>query len=139
MAFYSRSQNDDYHMAVLVSPKNPNPDDINTWRLHVMNRPNPGCQTHQEWKYEPLQVIGRTGRLLSLVLLDKTEKSGEEVSEMLRNVKVLQDDTSWNCKSWTFSAIEASVLPVPPLFVQTDPRYLVSARPGNCQSTAHIA
>jgi hypothetical protein len=139
MAFYSRSQNDNYHMAVLVSPKNPNPDDTNTWRLHVMNRPNPNRLTQQEWKYEPLQVIGRTGRLLSLALLDKTEKSGEEVSEMLRNVEVVQDDMSWNCKSWTFSAIKAIRLLVPPLSVLTDPQYLVSARPGNYQSTAHAA
>lgn len=126
-------------MAVLVSPKNPNPDDTNTWRLHVMNRPNPNRLTQQEWKYEPLQVIGRTGRLLSLALLDKTEKSGEEVSEMLRNVEVVQDDMSWNCKSWTFSAIKAIRLLVPPLSVLTDPQYLVSARPGNYQSTAHAA
>ena len=77
-----------------------------------MNRPNPSRLTQQEWRYEPLQVIGRTGRLLSLALLDKTEKGGEEVSEMLRNVEVVQDDISWNCKSWTFSAIEASVLPL---------------------------
>ena len=74
-----------------------------------MNRPNPGRPTQQEWKYESLQVIGRTGRLLSLALLDKTEKSGEEVSEMLRAVEVVQDDMSWNCKSWTFSAIEVSI------------------------------
>ena len=76
-----------------------------------MNRPNPSRLTQQEWKYEPLQVVCRTGvpgRLLSLALLDKTEKSSEEVSEMLRAVEVVQDDMNWNCKSWVFSAIEAS-------------------------------
>jgi len=40
----------------------------------------------------------------TLDLLDKTEKSGEEASEVLRAVEVVQDDMSWN---WTFSAIEA--------------------------------
>lgn len=112
MAFYSRSKFDGYHMAVLVSPKNPNPNDTNTWRLHVMNKPNPSRLTQQEWKYEPLEVIGRTGRLLALGLLGKTDKSGKEVSEMLGAVEVVQDDMGWNCKSWTFSAIEASRSPV---------------------------
>ena len=95
-------------MAILVSPKNPNPKDISTWRLHVMNKPKFSRPTQQEWKYEPLEVIGRTGRLLALALLDKTETSGEEVSETLRAVEVVQDDMSWNCKTRTFSAIEAS-------------------------------
>jgi hypothetical protein len=99
MAFYSRSKPDDYHMAVLVSPKNPAPNDTNTWRLHVMNKPNPSRLTQQEWKYEPLEVIGRTGRLLALGLLGKTDKSGKEVSEMLGAVEVVQDDIGWNCKS----------------------------------------
>ena len=88
--------------------KNPNPKDISTWRLHVMNKPKSSRPTQQEWKYEPLEVIGRTGRLLALALLDKTETSGEEVSETLRAVEVVQDDMSWNCRTWTFSAIEAS-------------------------------
>jgi len=97
MAFYSRSKPDDYHMAVLVSPKNPAPNDTNTWRLHVMNKPNPSRLTQQEWKYEPLEVIGRTGRLLALGLLGKTDKSGKEVSEMLGAVEVVQDDIGWLC------------------------------------------
>lgn len=73
-----------------------------------MNKPNPSRLTQHEWQYEPLEVLGRTGRLLALGLLDKTEKSGKEISEMLRAVEVVQDDMEWNCKSWTFSAIEAS-------------------------------
>ena len=77
-----------------------------------MNKPNPSSLTQQEWKYEPSEVMGRTGRLLALGLLDKTEKSGKELSEVLRAVEVVQDDIGWNCKSWTFSAIEASSLPV---------------------------
>ena len=108
MAFYSRPKNDDYHMAVLLSPKNPNPHDTSTWRLHVTTNPTSRL-TQQEWKYDPLQVICRTERLVSLVLLDKTKKSGEEVCEMLRVIEVVQNDMSWNCKSWVFSAIKASV------------------------------
>lgn len=73
-----------------------------------MNKPKSSRPTQQEWKYEPLEVIGRTGRLLALALLDKTETSGEDVSETLRAVEVVQDDMSWNCRTWTFSAIEAS-------------------------------
>ena len=80
-----------------------------------MNKPNPSRPTSQEWKYEPLQVIGRTGRLLALGLLGKTEKSGRAISEMLRAVELVQDDTSWNCKSWAFSAIEASTKKRAPL------------------------
>jgi len=68
-----------------------------------MNKPNPSRLTQQEWKYEPLEVMGRTGRLLALGLLDK---SGKEVSEMLRTVEVVQDDMGWDCKSWTFGAID---------------------------------
>ena len=73
-----------------------------------MNKPKSSRPTQQERKYEPLEVIGRTGRLLALALLNKTETSGEDVSETLKAIEVVQDDMSWNCRTWTFSAIEAS-------------------------------
>lgn len=104
---------------VLVSPKNPKPDDNNTWRLHVMNRPNPNRpSTQQEWVYDPLQIIGRTSRLLALVLLGKTEVSGEELSEMLDAVEMTQDDRNWDCTTWTLGAVrymlnQGAIPPIP--------------------------
>jgi hypothetical protein len=109
IAFFSRSGHEDYHTAILVSPRNPEADGNRTWQLHVMNRINPTRRTQEEWEYEPLLVAGRPSRLLALVLLSKTELSGRELSEMLRAVEVIQDDTNWNCRTWTLSAAQASL------------------------------
>ena len=108
LAFYARSGHDNYHVAILICPKNSKGI---IWRLHVMNRPNPSLVTQQEWVYEYRTFIGRTSHLLALGLLGKTEKSGEEMSEVLRGVEIVQDDITWTCKSWALSAIEASPSP----------------------------
>lgn len=110
MAFYPRDKQDQYHMAILVSPKNPKHDDANTWRLHVMNTPNLSRPTQQKWRYDSSQVVARTARLSALCLLDKTQMSGEEISALLRTVELVQDDMRWNCKSWALSAVQASQL-----------------------------
>jgi hypothetical protein len=45
-----------------------------------MNKPNPAYVIMQEWQYQlAMMVSGRTNRLIALVLLGKTEKSGEEI------------------------------------------------------------
>ena len=108
LAFYSRSKHDDYHMALLVSPKIPNPKDKDTSRLHAMNRANPSRQILHHWHYEAAICYGRTERISALCLLNKTQKNGEEISEVLRFIELVQDDPNWNCKSWAFSAIGAS-------------------------------
>ncbi|KAH7913240.1 hypothetical protein BJ138DRAFT_1146455 [Hygrophoropsis aurantiaca] len=106
MAFYSRSGGSDYHLALLLSPKNPKPNDRDTRRFHAMNRPDPNRISQQEWVYESIQVFGRTSRLLALALLGKTEMDDNELSDLLASVKLVQDDANWNCRSWVFSAIE---------------------------------
>lgn len=108
MAFYARRGHDNYHTAILVSPKKAKPDDTSTWELHVRNRPNPTRPTGEEWVYDPVQIARRTGRLGALVLLGKTKMSGKTLSKRLRVVELTQDDINWNCTSWTTSAIRAS-------------------------------
>jgi hypothetical protein len=109
MGFYARSGHDNYHTVILVSPKNSKPDDNTTWQLDVRNRPDPSRSTQEKWVYSPLLVEGRSSRLLALVLLGKTKAKGQELSEALGAVEVVQDDKNWNCVTWTLSAIQASL------------------------------
>ena len=112
LALYARTgpQSHIHHISLLVSPKKPDPNGNNTWRFHVMNIPNPAYVTMQEWQYQALLVLGRTTRLIALVLLGKTVKSGEEIGQILTAVDIVQDNPSWTCKEWVFSAIEVSQL-----------------------------
>ncbi|KIN98250.1 hypothetical protein M404DRAFT_853188 [Pisolithus tinctorius Marx 270] len=115
MSLYARtgSQEHIHHFALLVSPKNPTGNNLSTWRLHAMNRPNPAYATQQEWQYKPAIVPGRTTRLLALVLLGKTQRSGEDISNILTAVELVQDDPSWTCKEWVFGAIEVRSVQIP--------------------------
>lgn len=115
--FYSRSGHDNFHTTILVSPKKPKSHDNTTWRLHVINQPNPSRPTQVEWVYEPRLVQGRTLRLRALILLGKTETKGQELSETLGAVEVVQDDENLDCTSWTLSAVQASL----PLIVMRKP------------------
>lgn len=54
MGYYARSGHDDYHTAILISPKNPKYDLPGTWRLHVVDLPNPNGSTY--WEYRALLV-----------------------------------------------------------------------------------
>ena len=110
MALYARSgpQGHIHHVALLVSPKNPDANSQNTWWLHAKNKPNPAYAVQQEWQYEALKVSGRTSRLIALVLLGKTERTGEDIGNVLTEVELVQNDSSWTCKEWVFSAIEVS-------------------------------
>lgn len=123
IAFYARVGHDNFHTAILVSPKNPKPHGSCTWRLHVINRPNLDMGTQQEWVYTPLQVQNRTTHLLALVLLGKTKTKGQELSEMLRAVEAIQDNENWTCRTWTLSAVQASL----PLIVMWRKLLLTSA------------
>lgn len=74
-----------------------------------MNRPNTSfTTTQQEWCYDATSTYGCTNRMIALVLLGKTEMSGEQLDEILSQVGMVQDDPTWSCKEWAFSAIEVS-------------------------------
>ena len=73
-----------------------------------MNRPNTNFTTQQEWQYDATTTYTRTTRMTALVLLGKTESSGEQLNEILSRVEMVQDDPSWSCKEWACSAIEVS-------------------------------
>lgn len=110
LALYTRTgqRSDIPHVALLLCPKKTNQADTNTWRFHAMNRPNTDFTTQQEWQYDGTTTHGRTNRMMALVLLGKTENDGEHLNEILSQVEMVQDDPSWSCKEWVFSAIEVS-------------------------------
>ena len=108
IAFFARPGHDNFHTAILVTPKNPKPNENTSWQLHVINRPDTSRANQEEWVYNPQQTDGRTSRLMALILLGKTEANGQELSEMLGAVEVVQDVSNWNCTSWTLSTVQAS-------------------------------
>jgi hypothetical protein len=74
----------------------------------TLNRPNTDFATQQEWRYEVTTTYGRTNRMVALVLLGKTEISGEQLDVILSQVGIVQDDPTWSCKTWALCAIEVS-------------------------------
>ncbi len=61
MAFYARRGHDNYHTAILVSPKKAKPDDTSTWELHVRNRPNPSRPTGEGSYCKTDRALARFG------------------------------------------------------------------------------
>lgn len=113
MAFYHRPTHNNFHVALLVTPRDIDSESEDSLCLHVMNTPSrltddPDEEAVVRWNYRPQSVCSRTGRLGALVFLGKTVMSADDLKDMLVSVPIVQGDSSWTCKSWTFSAIQAS-------------------------------
>ncbi|KAH9949238.1 hypothetical protein B0H21DRAFT_729144 [Amylocystis lapponica] len=108
MGLYKRTgpRGKDYYTTLLLSPESPD-DSMAIWRYHITAKPNPTTPvTQQDWTYETMQVFGRDSRLLSLVLLDKTERRGEDFARALATAPIVLSDPSWNWRGWVFGAVQ---------------------------------
>ncbi|KAJ6516739.1 hypothetical protein C8R47DRAFT_1088176 [Mycena vitilis] len=108
LAFYSRSAKADdvpFHTALLLAPKTPADDVVDTTRFHVVNPIEDGRVV---WKFEGKATSARTTKLVAVMLLGKVGR-GKDVERVLRDVRVVQNDPHWRCCQWAWEAIDALV------------------------------
>ena len=107
VTLYLRSEPGTYHWGITRSPKNEDPTDPSEMtRYHARNLPGPDGVY---WEYERRDIRSRaTHNTLVRILISKIDlKKVEKMEEMLANIELLQDDPSWNCKSWVETAVHA--------------------------------
>ncbi|RDB23487.1 hypothetical protein Hypma_008956 [Hypsizygus marmoreus] len=108
LAYYYRgAAGKGYHVALLLTPKNPSQEVSNCYQYHATNPPAPGGQV---WKFQPLRVPPRTDKLLAALLLGKTEHDNKTIENLLlEQVPVVQGDPVWRCRHWCWNAIQTLI------------------------------
>ncbi|KAI9777781.1 MAG: hypothetical protein M1839_008576 [Geoglossum umbratile] len=104
VALYARDDPDTYHWAFLVSPKG---DDSVATRYHVINKPLAyGGEVKSNWVFERRELDNvRTFMLLVRVLVAKIQNRSV-LESLLQSVPVVQDDSSWRCRTWVREALQ---------------------------------
>lgn len=95
----------DQKVRLALSPSLPEKETSNEapgMRYRVNNTPT------QDWKYEEVELgsVRSTNTLLARVLIAKIEDHPRLV-DLLRKFPVVQNDSSWRCRSWIASALDA--------------------------------
>lgn len=89
-----------YHWGLLVGPKNETQEEVPGKRFHVKNTPMDG------WQYEEvaLKNVRTTASLLARIVVAKVEDQ-KRLTEILRNIPIVQNDPNWRCRSWIASSL----------------------------------
>ncbi|KAK0458040.1 uncharacterized protein EV420DRAFT_410054 [Desarmillaria tabescens] len=97
-----------FHSCLLLSPKNSK--DVTaeeSYQYHSLNVIDPTSKK-EIWKYVMQRVQNRPIRVQGVQLVGKLDKrlSGDTLDKILRQVTVVQDDSSWVCHNWVLDAVK---------------------------------